>query len=74
MPKIPVLSGREVCRILEKNGFLEIRRKGSHIVMQRKTVDGTITIPIPDHKELRVGTLQAIIRQSSLSKTDWFVV
>ncbi len=74
MPKIPVLSGREVCRILEKNGFLEIRRKGSHIVMQRKTVDGTITIPIPDHKELRVGTLQAIIRQSLLSKTDCFVV
>ncbi len=73
MPKLPVLSGREVCRILQKQGFIEIRRKGSHIVMQKTTSDTTITIPVPDHKELRIGTLQSIIRQSSSSKTDWLV-
>jgi len=73
MPKLPVLSGREVCRTLQKQGFIEIRRKGSHIVMQKTTSDTTITIPVPDHKELRIGTLQSIIRQSSSSKTDWLV-
>jgi len=31
-----VLSGRDVCRILEKLGFAEVRRRGSHIVMQRR--------------------------------------
>ena len=73
MPKLPVLSGQDACRILRQKGFLEVRRKGSHIVMQKKIGDSTITIPVPDHKELRIGTLQSIIRQSGFSKDDWIV-
>ena len=34
--------------------------------MQLKTIDSTITVPVPDHKEIRMGTLQSIIRQSGL--------
>ncbi|HUM14643.1 MAG TPA: type II toxin-antitoxin system HicA family toxin [Candidatus Nitrosotalea sp.] len=37
MGKLRVLSGREVCRILQEHGFVEVRRRGSHIVMQRRT-------------------------------------
>lgn len=58
-----------MCRILEENGFIEVRRRGSHVVMQRKLADTTATVPVPDHAELRVGTLQAIIRQSGLART-----
>lgn len=36
MPKLRVLSGREVCRILEQHGFEMVRQKGSHIMMQKK--------------------------------------
>ncbi len=36
--------------------------------MQKKTPDSTITVPVPDHKEIRSGTLQSIIRQSQLSR------
>jgi len=68
VPKFPVYSGKDVCRILSRYGFLEVRRRGSHIIMQKKIELSTITIPIPDHKELRIGTLQSIIRQSGLSK------
>ena len=71
MPSLPVLSGKDTCYILIKPGFLEVRRKGSHIIMQKKTGVSTITIPVPDHKELRIGTLQSIIRQSGLSKIEW---
>lgn len=63
-----MLSGREVCSILAAQGFAEVRRRGSHIIMQRATVGGTITIPVPDHRELRTGTLLSIIRQSGLSR------
>ena len=69
MGKLRIFSGRDVCRILEAHEFHQVRRKGSHIVMQRKTDDSTITIPIPDHKELARGTLRSIIRQSGLSRT-----
>ena len=68
MPRLPVLPGKEVCRILHQHGFVQVRRRGSHIVMQKKIEQSTITIPVPDHKELRIGTFQAIIRQSGLSR------
>jgi predicted RNA binding protein YcfA (HicA-like mRNA interferase family) len=34
--------------------------------MQKKIEGSTITVPVPDHDELRIGTLQSIIRQSGL--------
>ena len=68
MGKLRVLSGREVCRILEAEGFSQIRRRGSHIVMQRRKDDTTTTLPIPDHAELKAGTLSSIIRQSGLAR------
>ena len=69
--KLRVLSGKKVCVILAKHGFLEVRRRGSYIVMQKKLPKGTITVPVPDHNEIRIGTLQSIIRQSGLSKNDF---
>ena len=71
MAKLPLLSGREVCRVLEAHGFSEVRRRGSHIVMQRMHEGLTTTVPVPDHRELRTGTLMSIIRQSGLRRTDF---
>ena len=68
MGRLRVLSGREVCRILRQQGFNEVRRRGSHIVMQRKIEETTRTVPVPDHSELRIGTLLSIIRQSGLPR------
>ncbi len=69
MVKLRVLSGKEVCAILARHGFIEVRKRGSHIVMQKRTDNSTITVPVPDHPQLHVGTLQAIIRQSGLLRT-----
>lgn len=68
MGKLRRLSGSEVCRILADQGFTQIRQRGSHIVMQRRTSESTTTVPIPNHTELRIGTLVAIIRQSGLPR------
>jgi predicted RNA binding protein YcfA (HicA-like mRNA interferase family) len=48
MGRLRVRSGREVCRILQQYGFVEVRRRGSHIVMQRRTDAGSVTVPVPD--------------------------
>lgn len=71
MGSLRVLSGDEVCAILRKHGFTEVRRRGSHIVMQRQLSDGTMTVPVPDRREIRVGTLHSIIRQSGLSRGEF---
>lgn len=68
MGKLRVLSGKDVCKILSDNGFYEVRQKGSHIIMQKRLDSSTITIPVPNHSELKLGTLQSIIRQSKLTK------
>ncbi|MDQ3633341.1 MAG: type II toxin-antitoxin system HicA family toxin [Acidobacteriota bacterium] len=68
MGKLKILSGKEVCKILASEGFENVRQKGSHIVMQKRTDDSTITVPVPNHKEIKIGTLKSIIRQSDLPK------
>lgn len=68
MGKRSVLSGREVCRILEAEGFIRIRQRGSHVVMQQKSGQTTITVIVPDHREIKPGTLASIVRQSGVTK------
>ena len=50
---------------------MQVRQRGSHIVMQKKTEYSTITVPVPDHTELRIGTLRSIIRQSNLPRSEF---
>ncbi len=64
-----VLSGRDACKIMAQHGFEEVRRKGSHIIMQKREGNTTVTVPVPDHDELRIGTLLGIIRQSDLPRS-----
>lgn len=71
MGKLRVLSGKDVCIILVQHGFSEVRRRGSHIVMQKKLSEGSITVPVPDHNEVRIGTLQSIIRQSGIPRSEF---
>ena len=68
MGRLRVLSGSSVIRLLRDNGFVEVRRRGSHLVMQKQLPDTTVTVPVPDHKELKRGTLASIIRQSQLPR------
>ena len=55
----------------KKHGFRKVRRRGSHIAMQKKTPESTVTIPVPDHNEIRIGTLMSIIRQSGLTRSEF---
>ena len=73
MGKFRIFSGKELCKLLEKNEFKKVRQRGSHIVMQKRTQTSTITVPIPNHSTIRIGTLQSIIRQSQLPR-DLFEV
>ncbi|PSB05327.1 hypothetical protein C7B76_31765 [filamentous cyanobacterium CCP2] len=70
MSKLPVISGVECVRVLEKIGFLVERQRGSHIILVREKPRTTVSVP--NHKELDRGTLRAIIRQVDLS-VDEFV-
>ena len=70
MGKPRVLSGNDACRILESQGFVEVRSRGSHVLMQRRLAESPITAPVPDHPELKTGTLLSIIRQSGIPRRE----
>ena len=62
--KIPRdLSGRELVRALCKHwDYRVVNQVGSHVILQTET-PGHQRISVPDHSPLRVGTLNAILRQ-----------
>lgn len=68
MPKLPVLSGEELIRLLKKAGFQTVRQKGSHVSLSKehhKTV-------VPLHSEIAKGTLLGILKQCGLSRQELF--
>ena len=69
MGRLRVLSGKQVCALLAEHGFVVIRQRGSHIIMQQHVGHTTITVPVPNHREIAVGTLLSIIRQSQVVRT-----
>lgn len=70
MTRLPVLSGRECVKALQKIGFQAERQKGSHMMLYRES--SSTPVVVPDHKELDRGTLRSIIRQAGLN-VDEFV-
>jgi len=69
--KLPVLSGREVIKLLSKQGFTVARQKGSHVILVKESNDGKKGVVVPNHKEIDKGTLLEIIRQSGMTKEDF---
>ncbi|NDV60844.1 type II toxin-antitoxin system HicA family toxin [Puniceicoccales bacterium CK1056] len=65
MPKLPNISGQEVVKTFQKDGWVLARQKGSHMVLIK---DGSMaTLSVPDHKEVAKGTLRSLIRASGLT-------
>lgn len=65
MPKLRVLSGREVIGILREFGFYELTQRGSHVKVRRVLTGGqSQTLTVPNHDEIDRGTLHAIFRQA----------
>ena len=69
MSKLPMISGLECMKALEKAGFYFKRQEGSHIVMRRDNPFAQVVVP--NHEETDRGTLRAIIRQAGLSPNEF---
>jgi predicted RNA binding protein YcfA (HicA-like mRNA interferase family) len=70
MPKLPVISGRELIKKLEKIGYRAVRQKGSHIRL-RHSDPCFKPLTIPMHKFIKPGLLHKIIRDAGLTLDDF---
>jgi predicted RNA binding protein YcfA (HicA-like mRNA interferase family) len=72
MPKLRRVSGKEAIAALEKLGFVQVRQRGSHVVLRKGGAKGGVGCVVPMHKELAVGTLHNILRLAQVN-VDEFV-
>ncbi|MFY4727765.1 type II toxin-antitoxin system HicA family toxin [Nitrospira sp. BLG_2] len=63
------ISGKETVKAFRKAGWEQIGQVGSHVVMVK--ADVRVNLSIPQHKELSVGTLQALIRNVGLTVEEF---
>ncbi len=70
MSHLSIISGKELCKILKKIGYVEDHQTGSHIILRNKNYPFR-RFSIPNHKEIAKGTLRAIIRQAGLSLNEY---
>ena len=66
--KLPLLSGRQVLAALNRLGFSEIHRKGSHVKM--KHADGRLIV-FPFHDEIDRYTLKSALRDAEIEIEDF---
>jgi len=68
MPKLPVVSGKDFIKVLEKIGFVQIRQMGSHIILRRSA--DALSVSVPNHSELHKGLLNSLMKSVGLSREE----
>ncbi|MFK7899359.1 MAG: type II toxin-antitoxin system HicA family toxin [Cyclobacteriaceae bacterium] len=56
----------ELFKLLKKDGWYEVRQKGSHIIMKHSTKEEQLTVPFHASKEVKKGLLRAILKQAGV--------
>lgn len=60
------MKSSELLRIMKKDGWFEIRQKGSYVIMKHPTKTNIISVPFHASKEMKKGTLQAILKLAEI--------
>lgn len=68
--RLPAISGKQLIKALERAGFEVMRQRGSHVSMEKRGGDQVFKTVVPQHREIRPGTLSDILHQTGLRKDD----
>jgi len=71
MTKVPSLSYIKVIKALQKDGWIIVRQKGSHIRIQKRYKEETLKITVPAHIPIKRSTLSHIIKQARITLKDF---
>ncbi len=66
-PRLPVISGDELIRVLRKFGYEIARQKGSHVRLRNASDPRRLPVTIPLHKELAPGTVKSVLKDANIS-------
>jgi len=68
MTKVPSLPYDQIIRALQRDGWVVVRQKGSHVRLQKHTAAETLKLTIPTHRPLKRSTLAHILKQARLTE------
>ncbi len=66
MTKIPSVTYDRIVHALQRDGWVVVRQKGSHIRLQKRTQDEVLKLTIPAHKPVKRSTLSHILKQARM--------
>ena len=66
MSKVPSLDYTKLVKALQRDGWVTVRQKGSHIRMQKHLKNEVLKITIPAHKPIKRSTLSQILKQAKI--------
>jgi predicted RNA binding protein YcfA (HicA-like mRNA interferase family) len=66
---VKAVSGKEMCRALERRGWRRDRIRGSHHIYKNSS-GGQVSVPVHGNKSLKPGTQRAIMKDAGLTEAD----
>ena len=64
------ISGKDLCKIVERNGWKLKRVTGSHHIYAKKGAKAILSIPVHSNRDVPIGTLKGILKDAGLSEKD----
>jgi len=71
MTKVPSLPYDQIIRALQRNGWVVVRQKGSHVRLQKHTSTEVLKLTIPAHQPIKRSTLSHILKQARLTVEEF---
>jgi predicted RNA binding protein YcfA (HicA-like mRNA interferase family) len=71
MSRLGIYSGVQVVKVFQSAGWTVVRQRGSHIVMEKPGQETTLSIPVHKGKNIKRGTLRALIKDAGMSVEDF---
>ena len=66
MSKVPSLPYTKIIRALQRDGWVVVRQRGSHIRLQKRIGDEVLKLTIPAHRPVKRSTLARILKQARI--------
>ena len=64
------VSGKKLCKIVEHEGWILTKITGSHHIYEKPEVGKILSIPVHSNKDLKIGTLKALMKIAELTEKD----
>lgn len=65
------ISGKRLCQVVERKGWVLQRVTGSHHIYEKPGVNEILSIPVHRDRDLKIGTLRALVKIAQLSEEDF---